>query len=43
MFNIPERITSAIMVKCSNMKGKVLSPDIFLSYDFGTIFICHCG
>ena len=27
MFNIPERITNAIMLKCSNIKGKVLSPD----------------
>ena len=27
MFNIPERTTNAIMVKCSNMKGKVLSPN----------------
>ena len=27
MFNIAERITNGIMLKCSNMKGKVLSPD----------------
>ena len=27
MFNIPERIKNAIMLKCSNIKGKVLSPD----------------
>ena len=27
MFNIAERITNAIMLKCSNIKGKVLSPD----------------
>ena len=27
MFNIPERITNVIMLKCSNIKGKVLSPD----------------
>jgi len=27
MFNIPERITNAIMLKCNNIKEKVLSPD----------------
>ena len=27
MFNIPQRITNAIMLKCNNIKGKVLSPD----------------
>lgn len=55
MFNIPERITKAITLKCSNIKGEVLSPDGETDYftgvifsgvmlgDFGTIFICHCG
>ena len=27
MFNIPERITNAITLKCSNIKGKILSSD----------------
>ena len=27
IFNIAERTTNAIMLKCSNIKGKVLSPD----------------